>query len=163
MGNKKLHYSLGILRLIMGFVFFWAFIDKLFGLGFATAPERSWLAGGSPTSGFLLNATKGPLESFFKGMTGNAVVDWLFMLGLFAVGITLLLGIKVRFGSYIGILMMALMYLAMMLPANNPVVDEHIVYIMVLLILAFTGSGRWLGFGNWWRNTQLVKKYPILE
>ncbi len=38
----------GVTRIAIGFVFFWAFVDKLFGLGFATPSERSlalrWLA-----------------------------------------------------------------------------------------------------------------------
>ena len=55
-----------VLRLMMGLIFLWAFVDKLLGLGFATKPENSWLNGGSPTSGFLLNATHGPLEALFK-------------------------------------------------------------------------------------------------
>ena len=29
------------LRIVLGFVFFWAFLDKLFGLGYATPSERA--------------------------------------------------------------------------------------------------------------------------
>lgn len=46
----------GILRILVGFTFFWAFIDKLFGLGFATPSERAWINGGSPTTGYLTMA-----------------------------------------------------------------------------------------------------------
>src|SRR3989344_489551 len=79
------------LRLVMGLIFLWAFVDKLFGLGFATKSENSWLNGGSPTSGYLLNATHGPFAEFFKSLAGVAVVDWLFMVGLLFVGLTLLI------------------------------------------------------------------------
>lgn len=34
---------LGVLRITIGFYFLWAFLDKTFGLGFATPAERSWI------------------------------------------------------------------------------------------------------------------------
>src|SRR5689334_12004100 len=46
-------YALASLRLLTGFVFLWAFLDKTFGLGYATASGKGWLDGGSPTKGFL--------------------------------------------------------------------------------------------------------------
>ena len=36
------------LRIALGWVFLWAFLDKLFGLGFATAAENAWINGGCP-------------------------------------------------------------------------------------------------------------------
>ena len=125
------------LRLVMGLIFLWAFVDKLFGLGFATKSENSWLNGGSPTSGYLLNATHGPFAEFFKSLAGVAVVDWLFMVGLLFVGLTLLINRFVSWGAIAGGVMMALMWLSAFPPANNPVLDEHIVYILVLVLLAY--------------------------
>ena len=125
------------LRLAMAFIFLWAFLDKLFGWGFATKSADSWLNGGSPTTGFLSFATRGPLEAIFKSMAGIAVVDWLFMLGLLGVGLTLLLNRYVKWGALAGIVMMLLMWLAAFPPENNPFVDEHIVYALVLGILSF--------------------------
>ncbi|OHB10232.1 MAG: hypothetical protein A3H60_01855 [Candidatus Zambryskibacteria bacterium RIFCSPLOWO2_02_FULL_44_12b] len=125
------------LRLVMGLIFLWAFVDKLFGLGFATKSENSWLNGGSPTSGYLLNATHGPFAEFFKSLAGVAVVDWLFMVGLLFVGLTLLINRFVSWGAIAGGVMMALMWLSAFPPANNPVLDEHLVYILVLVLLAY--------------------------
>lgn len=124
------------LRLTMGFIFLWAFVDKLFGLGFATKSENSWLNGGSPTSGFLMNATRGPLAEFFKGLAGIPAVDWLFMLGLLGVGVALLFNKFVAWGAMAGSVMLLLMYLAVLPPANNPLIDDHIIYILVLALLA---------------------------
>lgn len=135
MNKQKL--VLTLLRLVMGFIFLWAFLDKLFGLGFATSPEKSWLSGGSPTTGFLTMGVKGPFAEFFHALAGVAVIDWLFMLGLLFTGVTLLLNKYVKWGALAGAVMMALMYLALLLPANNPLIDEHIVYLLVLLLLAF--------------------------
>src|SRR5690348_18272974 len=67
------------LRIVMGFTFFWAFVDKLFGLGYATPSERSWINGGSPTKGFLANPADGPFAGFYKDIAGSGWADWLFM------------------------------------------------------------------------------------
>jgi thiosulfate dehydrogenase (quinone) large subunit len=124
------------LRFVMSFIFLWAFIDKLLGLGFATTKENAWINGGSPTSGFLNFGTHGPFADIFKNLSGMPAVDWLFMLGLLFVGVTLLLNRFMLWGSIAGIVMMALMWLSMLPPENNPIVDEHVVYILVLAILA---------------------------
>lgn len=132
---NKQKIVLTLLRYSMGFIFLWAFLDKTFGLGFATSAEKSWINGGSPTSGFLANAVKGPFAEFFNGLAGVTVVDWLFMGGLLFVGVTLILNRYVKWGSIAGALMMLLMYLALLFPENNPVIDDHIIYALVLMFL----------------------------
>lgn len=124
------------LRFVMAFIFLWAFFDKLFGLGFSTSSEKSWISGGSPTTGFLTGGVKGPFADIFHALAGVAVVDWLFMLGLLFVGLTLLLNKYVAWGALAGVAMMILMWLALLLPENNPIVDDHIVYALVLVLLA---------------------------
>ncbi len=92
------------------------------------------------------------------------VVDWMFILGLMTIGVTLLLGVGVRLGAYIGVLMLLLMYPGgFILPEHNPVLDEHIVYAIVMLALAAAGAGRYLGLGKVRAKTALVKRFPILE
>ena len=81
---------LGITRLMVGFTFLWAFLDKTFGLGFSTPTENSWLNGGSPTSGFLGGSIEGGnpfagVWEFFLSI--NPLTDVLFMLGLLGVGL----------------------------------------------------------------------------
>lgn len=125
------------LRFIMSFIFLWAFFDKLFGLGFATTSEKAWIHGGSPTTGFLSFGVKGPFAEIFHSLAGVAVVDWLFMLGLLFIGLTLLLNRYVLWGAIAGIVMMVLMWLALLFPANNPIIDEHIVYALVFALLVF--------------------------
>lgn len=124
------------LRLGMGFIFLWAFFDKLLGLGFATTGAKAWINGGSPTTGFLSNAAQGPFADIFKSMAGVPFVDWLFMLGLLGVGITLLANRYVAWGSLAGSVMLLLMYLAVLPPENNPLIDDHIIYILVLALIA---------------------------
>src|SRR5688572_23363522 len=106
---KPASYALAALRLALGLIFLWAFLDKLFGLRYSTPPERAWVEGGEPTRGYL-SSSFGPLDEMFKAMAGNAVVDTLFMLGLAAVGISLTLGIATRLGGWAGMAMVLLMY-----------------------------------------------------
>ncbi|MDO8486197.1 MAG: hypothetical protein Q7S77_00660 [Candidatus Staskawiczbacteria bacterium] len=131
-----------VLRLSMSFIFLWAFFDKVFGLGFATTVEKAWINGGSPTAGFLSFATKGPFAEIFHNISGMPIVDWLFMGGLLFVGLTLLFNKYVKWGCLAGVIMMVLMYLALLFPANNPVIDEHIVYALVLLLIAFKDGNK---------------------
>ena|SRR3989344_4703351 len=134
------------LRFVMSFIFLWAFFDKLFGLGFATTSAKAWLNGGSPTTGFLTGGVKGPLAPIFQSLAGVAVVDWLFMLGLLFIGLTLLFNRYVLGGAVAGIIMMTLMWLSLLFPANNPLIDEHIVYALALSILAIQSKKGELSF-----------------
>lgn len=130
-----------LLRISLGFIFLWAFADKTFGLGFATTSANAWINGGSPTYGFLTFATKGPFADFFKSLAGNNFVDIVFMAGLLFVGVTMLFNRFVKWGSIAGFLMLVLMYLAVLLPENNPILDDHIVYALVFLgIFSFSNN-----------------------
>lgn len=130
-----------LLRLSMGWIFFWAFLDKLIGLGFSTSFDKSWILGNSPTFGFLTHGAKGPFAELYSSLAGSLIVDWLFMLGLLFVGLTLLIGIYVKQGSTVGILMLILIYSAGFLPpVNNPFLDEHIVYIIIMIGLIYKTS-----------------------
>jgi thiosulfate dehydrogenase [quinone] large subunit len=59
--------ALGVLRIVMGLTFLWAFVDKMFGLGYATSPAQAWIHGGSPTKGFLAHVEVGPFQSILRG------------------------------------------------------------------------------------------------
>ena len=167
----------GILRLLMGFTFLWAFLDKAFSLGFATGrnPETgaislfgpdAWINGASPTEGFLSFGlhTKDPFLSFYQGLAGSAVIDWIYMLSMLGIGVALMLGIGTRIAAIGGAIWMVIFYTAASIwPENNPLIDDHIIEAVVLIGIAYVGAGRFLGFGNRWRKTALVRKYPILE
>ena len=162
--NKNQQKIWALLRISLGWIFLWAFVDKLFGLGFATASDKSWLAGSSPTAGFLQFGTKGPFASLYQLLMGSTVVDWLFMIGLLLIGLALFTGIGVKIAGYAGASLMILMYTAGFIPPeHNPFLDEHIIYAIILVGLTFTEAGKVFGFGRWWSKTKLVKKHPYLE
>lgn len=157
------HKLLGATRILLGWTFLWAFLDKLFGLGFATAAESAWLSGGSPTTGFLKFATKGPFADLFSSLAGSAWVDWLFMIGLLALGVALILGIAMKMATCAGALLMALMYAAGFIPPeHNPFVDEHVIYAVVLVLLYHQNAGSYWGLQTTWSKTSLVKRFPWL-
>lgn len=155
---------IGFLRIMMGWIFLWPFLDKLLGLGFATEYGKGWIDGGSPTYGFLMFATKGPFVEFFQNLAGNPFVDFAFMFGLFAIGTSLILGIATRLACWSGFVLLILMFLAGFIPPeHNPLIDDHIIYAFTLLVLANLRAGDYLGFGNWWSHTKLVKTLPFLK
>lgn len=152
--------SLAATRIALGFVFLWAFLDKLFGLGRATPSERSWLNGGSPTAGYLKGVTgaesRNPFKGFFELFVGHAWADWLFMAGLLGVGVALIAGVTMWIAALSATAMLALMWLASFPIQNNPFVDDHLVFALVAISLAAVGAGHHYGLGRWWTTRTTV-------
>lgn len=153
--------AIALLRLSVGFVFLWAFLDKFFGLGYSTPSARAWINGGSPTKGFLSNVDIGPFQSAFNSIAGTWWADTLFMLGLLGVGLAVMLGVFMNVSAIAGTLMMVLMWVAEWPLAQftssgeasgstNPFMDYHLIYALVLIVLAVIGAGRYFGIAPWW-------------
>ena len=166
--------ALAALRLSLGWVFLWAFLDKLLALGFATGRDAetgvvdrfgdaAWVNGGSPTKGFLSFGTSGPFADLFGSFAGAAWADWLFMVGLVGIGTALMLGIGMRLATVGGSLLLVLMWAAHLPPDNNPFMDDHLVYAIALFALLALGAGRFAGLGEWWESRSLVRRYPWLR
>ena len=86
------------------------------------------------------------------------------MLSMAAIGLALILGVFTRLSAFGGALWMLIFYSASAVwPENNLFLDDHLVYAVILVGVAYAGAGRYLGFGKWWGKTELVKKYPILQ
>lgn len=156
------HWIWGLTRIALGWVFLWAFLDKLFGLGYATPESRAWLNGSSPTEGYLAGVD-GPFRSFFNPMAGAPWADWLFMVGLAGIGVALILGVGVRIAAVAGTVMMVLMWMAAWPIADNPFLDYHLVYALVLIGLAIVNAGDTVGLGRPWSRTGLVRAMPVLR
>ena len=152
----------GATRLVLGWVFLWAFLDKTFGLGFATPADAAWLEGGSPTTGYL-SSIDGTFADFFNGMAGHAWADWLFMLGLLGIGLALMLGVFMKLAALSATVMLVFMWMAALPLDNNPFLDDHLVYAAVAILLALMGAGRWLGMGAVWERLPFVQRAPILK
>ncbi|URM94555.1 DoxX family membrane protein [Actinomadura madurae] len=156
-------YVWALARLSLGWVFVWAFLDKLFGLGHATPAAKAWVEGGSPTEGFLKNSPVGPFAGFYHDIAGAAWADWLFMIGLAGIGAALVLGIGMRIAAAAGAVLLVMMWTAVLPPENNVFMDDHLIYAILIVGLALVSAGDTLGLGRWWSNTRLAKRLPVLK
>lgn len=154
-------YVWAAVRLALGWTFLWAFVDKVFGLGFATPDGKGWIDGGNPTRGFLSGA-EGPFAGLYHDLAGTAFANWAFMLGLLGIGLALTLGIGMRIAAAAGALLYVMMWSVALPPQTNPFMDEHLVLAAVLVGLALTGAGRTLGLGAHWARLPLVRRLPWL-
>jgi len=156
-------YVLAGLRLALGWVFLWAFLDKLFGLGHETTTKAAWLNGGSPTDGFLSHGAQGAFTGFYHSIAGAWWADWLFMIGLLGIGVALIAGIGLRVAAAAGGLLLVMMWSVVLPPANNVFMDDHLIYAGLLAVLALTAAGDTLGLGRWWARIPFVRRNPWLK
>ncbi len=165
--------ALAVLRIAFGLTFLWAFLDKLLALGFTTGRaedgtvdrfgDAAWINGGSPTKGFLAFGADGPFTDFYHSIAGAAWADWLFMIGLFGIGIALTFGVGMRIAGIGGALLYVLMWTVVLPPENNPVIDEHILGAITVVVLALTNAGDTWGLGRRWSGTHLVERHTNLR
>lgn len=157
--------ALACCRLLLAVVFLWPVADKAFGLGYATPPEAAWLTTGtSPTAGYLEHAG-GPLSETLAALSGP-LVDTLYMLGMLGTGLALLLGVGMRAAAAAGGLLMLNLWLSTWPFApgsHNPLVDEHVVYIALLVTLALTRAGDTWGLGRAWAASPMPGARTLLR
>jgi len=126
--------SLFLLRIAAGWMFFYAGITKVL--------DPSWSA-----AGYLRTAKI--FAGFYQWLASpeilpitNFMNEW----GLTLLGVSLVLGIGVRLSSALGALLMLLYYFPILdFPYPNPhsyIVDEHIIYVFALILLAALRAGR---------------------
>ena len=158
---RRLPISLGVLRIALGLVLTWAFLDKLFGFGMNTPSERSLLNGASATKGYL-SSREGWFSGAFQAVSGSWWIDTLFVLGLAGGGIALVFGFASRLATVAVLGVFGGIYLSQLPLKNNPVIDQHLFYCITAVALLATGSDRVLGLGNRWRSLPVVRKQPLL-
>lgn len=160
-------YALVGLRVVMGWTLFQGGLTKLITY-LDTNPDNNWTA-----AGFLANAIPegNPFMSYWATMAGSPTVDILVMWGLTLTGLGLILGALVRWNAFWGAILMLLFWAASLegglmagLPlAHGWVVDDHVVYAMLLFGLGAFGSGRILGLDSWIEKLGFVKRYSSLR
>lgn len=153
---------LAALRIVVGFNFLWAFLDKAFGLSYTTPAENAWFSGGSPTRGYLTGASEGWLGAMWEPMAGNAAVDLLFMLALLGLGIAALTGAGLRIAAVAGVALAVFFYLSQ-LPlaageATNPLTTSHWYYALLFPLFALLDAGRTWGLASTWQRIDAVRE-----
>lgn len=148
-------WLLGILRILIGFQFLWAFVDKTFGLGYPTSGDDAWINGGRPTEGYLQSVvaddSNNPFKPMFQFFLDQPWVDWVFMIGLAGIGIALILGIAMWLTAICAAVLLVLMYLASWPIQQNPFVDGHLLEAVTVLALAACNAGAYIGLGRAWK------------
>jgi thiosulfate dehydrogenase [quinone] large subunit len=164
---------LAVARIVIGFTFLWAFVDKLFGFGFATPSSRAWIHGGTPAQGFI-KGIDGPFHDTFQ-VFANPFGDWLFMAALLGIGVAMIAGAGLRIAAAAGTLLMVFMFMAEWPAATalvdgksvsgstNPIVDSHWHEALLLIISAVTLAGDTWGVGKWWGSLDIVKQHRSLR
>ena len=169
-GSIKGMWAWTVLRLLLGWSFVWAFIDKMFGFGFSTCRaadssaidffcDAAMIRGGSPTYGVLEFGTQGShtggLFSWMAPSGPDAInfADVGFMLALLAGGVALMLGLGTRIAAIGGAVLMMFMFLALdVWPETNPVNSSHTIEMVAFLGIATVGPGRF-ALQSWWDRT----------
>ncbi|MEK7131882.1 MAG: DoxX family membrane protein [Patescibacteria group bacterium] len=153
--SKPQRVSLFILRMVMGWFYFYAGITKVLDAKFTAA-------------GYIKGAINFvDLYQWFLSPQVLPVIDFMVKWGLTLLGASLLLGLFVRISSYLGMLLMFLFYLPIlnfpMVGKNSYLVDNHIIYMAGLLILASFRAGHVWGLEKWCINLPICSKYPKLR
>lgn len=147
-------YALLVLRVVMGWTFFYAGITKVL--------DPTWTA-----AGFLQHAV--PAGNPFVGLWDAMAAEWLWLLdplnawGLTLIGLALLLGAFVRWAALWGAVMMAFYWAASLPLENGIVIDDHVVYALLLFGLGAFGAGRIAGLDAYLEDLELVERYPKLR
>ena len=68
-----------------------------------------------------------------------------------------------RIAAGSGALLLVMMWTAVLPPANNLFMDDHLIYAMVLVALAALGAGATLGLGRRWEQLPIVQKHHWLQ
>lgn len=128
MTQKLTSLSIFLLRVTMGWLFLYSGIVKVM--------DKTWSA-----ESYIKGAKV--LPQFFDFLLDPAVLPYVNLVnkwGLVLLGVSLILGFFVRWSAPLGALLMVLYYLPVL---NFPsIVDQHIIYALVLLFLAVVGAGQ---------------------
>ena len=153
-------YALVFMRIAMGWVLFQGGIVKVL--------DPEWTA-----AGFLQFAIPegNPFMSLWQNFAGNPTIDFLVAWGLTLTGLGLILGVLVRWNAFWGAVMMLFFWaaslhggLAQGLPFEHGwVVDDHLVYAILLFGLGAFGAGRIFGLDAIIEKSEFVQKNAWLK
>ncbi len=152
--SKFQKVSLVLLRVAVGWLMFYAGITKVL--------NSEWSA-----EGYLKGAkTFTGLYNWFASPEILPVINFINEWGLTLLGISLILGLFVRLSSVLGALLMLLYYFPVLTfpyVGHGFLVDEHIIYVLMLVFFAAIGAGRYYGLDLWCSKLPICLRVPILR
>ena len=153
--SKPQRASLVILRVVMGWFYFYSGIIKVM--------DSSW---SSLSYIQKANSSMVWLYQIFMSSDVLPIVNFMVKWGLTMLGVSLILGLFVRLSSYLGMLLMFLLYLPIlnfpMVGKNSYLVDQHIIYIASLFLLASCKAGHVWGIEGWLASHPFFARHPKL-
>lgn len=148
--------AIAAVRIVVGVIFLWAGLEKVFGAGpegfsaggflqFGTAGTLGWpFVTGEVAEGTVFN----PTHAIWTGLAANdallGIVNVLVPWGQIGIGLSLMLGLLTRFGAAMGTLMMLFFFFAAW-EFEYGIVNQHLTYAVVTAFLGYIGSGNYLG------------------
>ena len=151
--NKKNKLWLAALRISLGWLMFYAGITKVLN------PE--WSAAGYAKSAKTFSG----LYEWFASPASIDLINFVNQWGLTLLGISLILGIGVRLSSTLGAVLMLFYYFPVLefpYVEHGYLVDDHIIYALVLVYLASVRAGRFFGLEEWFSKT-FLSSYPKFQ
>lgn len=135
--NTPQKVSLFLLRVGIGIVFLYAGISKLL--------ADNWSAAG------YLNSAQ-TFSGLYHWLASAGNIGWINFIniwGAILIGVGLIFGFLTRWASWAGIIMMVLYYFPVLdfphVGEHSYLIDEHIIYILVLSVIISLHAGRYLG------------------
>lgn len=153
--NTSQKITLFLLRIGVGWLMLYAGLTKVLG--------PTWSA-----AGYLKSAKT--FAGFYGWLAGSSllpVVNFVNEWGLTLLGISLILGVFVRLSSILGAILMVLYYFPVLtFPYIKPhsfIVDEHIIYALILAYFAVARPGRAWGLEKWCSGLPICSRFPRLR
>jgi thiosulfate dehydrogenase [quinone] large subunit len=157
MSNSMLEKGLIVyLRLAMGWTFLYAGLHQL--------ADPNW-----SVAGFLSHTkTFHDVYVVFTTPSWAPLITVLVEYGHLLIGLSLLVGLMLRVSASFGVLLMLMYWTAHMdFPyienANNFILDYHLVYAGVLILLIVKQAGHVWGFDGWAEKLQLLARHQWLR
>ncbi len=144
-----------LLRIALGWVFFYAGITKLM--------NPSWSA-----EGYLKGAkTFGDFYAWLLQPQTLPIINFVNEWGLTLLGVSLIFGVFVRLSSVFGAILMLLYYFPVLtfpyIKTTAFLVDEHIIYALVLLFFASIRAGRVWGLERWCTSLPICSRFGVIR
>jgi len=138
-----------ILRLFIGWFFFYSGLTKVTTY-YTDQPDWS--------AAQFLSGQKGIFSDYFQTLTSNKLIDYLNAYGQLAIGLGVITGTLLRLASFWGIFLMGMYYMAGYPPKNALLIDTHVLYSGIFILLMSSGAGRYFGVDGLVEKTEIVKR-----
>jgi len=154
--ESRLAYWLVVMRLIVGWWFLHAGLDKFLAWPF----DASWFVGGAAAQ-----TTLGPVVTLFADGTLLAFTNIMVPLGQVLIGLGLILGALTRLAAFFGAFLMVFFYFINGETGGwaHGVITGDLLGLLIFAMIATLGAGRVLGVDAYLAETAFVTDHPRLR